>query len=118
MADRRTVSAGWWLCAGALFGCQGVIGGTSDTSGHTGSGSGTGATGSMGAGGGAGSGTSTGTGGGPDACAAAGASLQVGRTLLRRMTRPELDHTVRDLLGATNDPASAIAPDERIGPFF
>jgi hypothetical protein len=34
------------------------------------------------------------------------------------MTRPELNHTVRDLLGISYDAASAIAPDERIGPFF
>jgi hypothetical protein len=34
------------------------------------------------------------------------------------MTRPELNHTVRDLLGISNDPAASIAPDERIGPFF
>jgi hypothetical protein len=34
------------------------------------------------------------------------------------MTRPQFDNTVRDLLGQTGDPAAAIAPDERIGPFY
>jgi hypothetical protein len=108
----------WRVLAGLmLLSCQGVIG----TAGPSGtSGPGVGPTGSTGAGGATGSGTGsgTGTGGGPDACAAAGAALQVGRTLLRRMTRPELDHTVRDLLGISNDAAAGIAPDERIGPFF
>lgn len=43
--------------------------------------------------------------------------LQVGLTRLRRLTRSEFNHTVRDLLGSTGDPADAISPDERIGPF-
>jgi len=52
-------------------------------------------------------------------CAQQGPALRVGRTLLRRLTRAELDHTVRDLLGVPdNDPAAALAPDEKIGPFF
>jgi Protein of unknown function (DUF1592)/Protein of unknown function (DUF1588)/Protein of unknown function (DUF1595)/Protein of unknown function (DUF1585)/Protein of unknown function (DUF1587) len=106
-----------------LSSCTGVIGGAGPSGGSSTSGSGAGSTGSTGSGGGTGSGTGTGAGtgsggGGPDACAAAGAALQVGRTLLRRMTRPELDHTVRDLLGTTGDAAAGIAPDERIGPFF
>jgi hypothetical protein len=42
----------------------------------------------------------------------------VGRTLLSRLTRPQFDNTVHELLGNTNNPSSVIAPDERIGPFY
>jgi hypothetical protein len=45
-------------------------------------------------------------------------TLRVGRTRLRRMTRSQLNHTVRDLLGATGTPADAVSPDESIGPFY
>src|SRR5262249_10597361 len=51
-------------------------------------------------------------------CAMQGAGVHAGRTRVRRLTRSQYDHTVRDLLGiADSDPAAAIAPDERIGPF-
>lgn len=49
-------------------------------------------------------------------CSAA-ATARVGLTKLRRLTRAELNHTVRDLLGIDGAPANAISPDERIGPF-
>jgi len=52
------------------------------------------------------------------ACAAKNGVLDVGRTRLRRMTRDQFNNTVSDLIGATGEPASAITPDERIGPFF
>lgn len=42
---------------------------------------------------------------------------QVGLTKLRRLTRTEFNHTVRDLLGVDGTPADVISPDERIGPF-
>lgn len=42
---------------------------------------------------------------------------QVGLTKLRRLTRTEFNHTVRDLLGIDTSPADLISPDERIGPF-
>lgn len=51
-------------------------------------------------------------------CAAQAGMLQVGLTKLRRMTRDELNHTLRDLLGVTGTPADALAPDESIGPFY
>src|SRR5690606_24510544 len=51
------------------------------------------------------------------ACAAKNGVLDVGRTRLRRMTRDQFNNTVSDLIGATGEPASAITPDERIGPF-
>lgn len=51
------------------------------------------------------------------ACAEFNGVLNVGLTKLRRLTRDQLDNTVRDLLGVTGNPASALAPDERIGPF-
>lgn len=47
----------------------------------------------------------------------AGAPAHVGLTRLRRLTRTELNNTVRDLLGIDTDPAAAISPDERVGPF-
>lgn len=43
--------------------------------------------------------------------------LHVGNTPLRRLSRAEYDRTVRDLLGVEGNPSSALAPDERIGPF-
>ena len=52
------------------------------------------------------------------ACAAKNGVLDVGRTRLRRMTRDQFNNTVGDLMGAADDPASAITPDERIGPFY
>lgn len=52
----------------------------------------------------------------PLACGA-GSAARVGLTKLRRLTRAELNHTVRDLLGIDTSPADAISPDERIGPF-
>jgi hypothetical protein len=54
----------------------------------------------------------------PEECATqTGDALRVGRTRLRRLTRTELDHTVRDLLNVTDNPASALTPDEHVGPF-
>lgn len=44
--------------------------------------------------------------------------MRAGLTKLRRLTRSEFNHTVRDLLGVTGTPADALAPDESIGPFF
>jgi hypothetical protein len=51
-------------------------------------------------------------------CAETKGTLRIGRTLLRRMTRAQLDHTVRDLLGTAATPAAALSPDEKIGPFY
>lgn len=45
--------------------------------------------------------------GGPAACTTRG----VGPTPIRRLTRLEYDHTVRDLLGATSSAAAAFLPD-------
>jgi len=50
-------------------------------------------------------------------CSTLGSELSMGRTPLRRLTRAQYDSTVQDLLGATGNPAQALAPDERIGPF-
>jgi hypothetical protein len=43
--------------------------------------------------------------------------VRVGRTPLRRLTRSQLDNTLRDLVGATGSPAGVLAADEHIGPF-
>ncbi len=53
-----------------------------------------------------------------EACAKqTGAALKVGRSRLSRLTRTQLDHTLRDLLGVAGSPSSALTPDETVGPF-
>jgi hypothetical protein len=37
---------------------------------------------------------------------------------LRRLTRSQYDHTVRDLLGIDGNPSALLAPDEKVGAFF
>jgi hypothetical protein len=104
------------LCAALVaLGCQGTIDSPQGA-----------APAPSGAGGSSGNGSS-GTGGDPmtgisgdpaELCAQQSDTLRIGRTRLRRLTRTQLDNTVRDLLGAEGTPADAIAPDERIGPFY
>ncbi len=45
------------------------------------------------------------------------AVLDVGLSKLRRLTRTQLNNTLRDLVGAQGEPAAMLVPDERIGPF-
>ena len=122
------------LVALLLLGCQGDLqgppapggdatgsGGGSGTAGASGTGVGAGTGGTAagsGAGGVAGTGAVAGTGGIVDdsACIQDGV-LRIGRTRLRRMTKSQLDHSVRDLLGIDTAPAAALSPDESIGPF-
>jgi hypothetical protein len=52
-----------------------------------------------------------------EACAATNGVLNTGVTRLRRMTRTQLNNTIRDLVGVTGSPANGLAPDEHIGPF-
>ena len=98
------------LLVALAAGCTGVVGGagggvTPDPGGSAG------APGSGGLGGG----------GGPDAtaadCAKSGGVLNAGVTPLRRLTRDQFNNTVRDLIGATGQPADNLADDEKIGPF-
>jgi hypothetical protein len=42
----------------------------------------------------------------------------VGISPLRRLTRSQYNNTIRDLLGIDGDPASQLAPDEKVGAFF
>jgi uncharacterized protein DUF1592/uncharacterized protein DUF1588/uncharacterized protein DUF1595/uncharacterized protein DUF1585/uncharacterized protein DUF1587 len=99
-----------------LLGCQGVIGNSSQQAGSGGSGV---------VGGPGGAGAGTGTGGTPPIttttvstlCAQMQGSVHAGRTPLRRLTRSQIDNTLRDLVGASGSPASVLAPDEHIGPF-
>jgi hypothetical protein len=51
------------------------------------------------------------------ACAENNGVLNVGLTKLRRLTRDQLNNTLRDLLGVTGNKTADIAPDEHIGPF-
>ena len=92
-------------------------GGSQSGAGGTTAGSATG--GASGAGTSGSAGTQGGTGGivSDTSCIEDG-TLRIGRTRLRRMTRSQLDHTVRDLLGSTGSPANAVSPDESIGPFY
>ena len=98
----------------ATLACQGTI-----ENGGPGSSVSPGSGGSSGnAGGGAGD-PGTGITGNPaELCREQGAMLSIGRTRLRRLTRTEVNNTVRDLLGTPGTPADALAPDERIGPFY
>jgi hypothetical protein len=140
--DMRSSLTRHLACCAALIalGCSGAIdapgsdpglgaGGTDATPGKGGSGStgnagngaaaGKGGSGSAGSGGGsAGQSGAGGTNPSEQDCAnQTGDALRVGRTRLRRLTRTELDHTVRDLLNVTDNPSSALTPDEQVGPF-
>jgi hypothetical protein len=116
--------------AGATSGTTGGSGGSKATGGAGGAGgAGTGGastggstTGGSGGTGGSGSDGAGGTGGIVDPpeeqCSMeTGNAIRVGRTRLRRLTRTQFEHTVRDLLGATGSPAAGISPDETVGPF-
>jgi Protein of unknown function (DUF1588)/Protein of unknown function (DUF1592)/Protein of unknown function (DUF1595)/Protein of unknown function (DUF1585)/Protein of unknown function (DUF1587) len=52
------------------------------------------------------------------ACAEKAGVLDTGRTPLRRLTRAELDNSVRSLLGVEAAAATSVTPDERMGPFY
>ncbi len=120
-----------------LAGCTGEVDGTGGSASAAGTSSSTGggssATGgaagtSAGKGGGNTGGTGATTGGNSGSAGVGGSVddiceqnmgvLRVGRTRLRRLTRSQLDNTLRDLVGATGNPSNAIAPDEQIGPFY
>jgi Protein of unknown function (DUF1592)/Protein of unknown function (DUF1588)/Protein of unknown function (DUF1595)/Protein of unknown function (DUF1585)/Protein of unknown function (DUF1587) len=69
----------------------------------------------------------TGTQGGPlptdrdgvaTACKAKAGVLETGRTPLRRLTRSELDNSVRALLQVEAAAATSVTPDEKMGPFY
>ena len=107
----------------AALGCQGSIGAHSGSGGHMGA---TGQAGGSitGVAGGTGNVGITGIGGGGGtvdptvaACMASNGALNAGLTPARRLTRDQLNNTVRDLIGATGTPADALGPDEKIGPF-
>ena len=104
-----------FLLAGAV-GCQGAIGGHTGSTGQGGSSisgvAGSGNTGITGIGGGGGTVDPV-----VAACMSSNGALNAGLTPARRLTRDQLNNTVRDLLGATGTPADALAPDEKIGPF-
>jgi hypothetical protein len=52
------------------------------------------------------------------ACDERSGSVSLGLTKLRRLTRPQLDNTLRDLLSVTSNPSAGLSPDERMGPFL
>ena len=53
-----------------------------------------------------------------DACKAKGGRLETGRTPLRRLTRTELDNSIRALLQVEAAAATSVTPDEKMGPFY
>jgi len=53
-----------------------------------------------------------------DACKAKAGVLETGRTPLRRLTRAELDNSVRALLQVEAAAATSVTPDEKMGPFY
>jgi Protein of unknown function (DUF1592)/Protein of unknown function (DUF1588)/Protein of unknown function (DUF1595)/Protein of unknown function (DUF1585)/Protein of unknown function (DUF1587) len=53
-----------------------------------------------------------------DACKAKAGVLETGRTPLRRLTRAELDNSIRALLQVEAAAATSVTPDERMGPFY
>lgn len=86
----------------------------------------TGLDGGGGAGGSASAGESAGTVGGSEGGASEGGSEggvpgcedpSAGPTALRRLTATQYNHTVRDLIGYTDDAAADFSADERVGPF-
>jgi len=124
-----------WSSAVVLLGCTGTV-----ATNVAGDAAGNGASGGQGTGGSSagsapvssgGSGASAGTGGSSggsagsaggeptasDCAAQTGAALKLGRSRLSRLTRTQLDHTLRDLLGVTGSPSSSLTPDETVGPF-
>jgi len=110
------------LPAGAGAGTSlGGAGGSAAANGGTGAGSSTGGTsGTKGGASGGSSGGASGTGAEPTdaACdAQTGSALKIGRSRLSRLTRTQLDHTLRDLLGVTGNPSSSLTPDQTVGPF-
>ncbi|HEY0706197.1 MAG TPA: DUF1592 domain-containing protein [Polyangia bacterium] len=52
------------------------------------------------------------------ACLAASARPSVGVSPLRRLTRTQYNHTVRDLLGLQGDHAASLGLDEKVGHFY
>jgi len=52
------------------------------------------------------------------ACKAKAGAVETGRTPLRRLTRAELDNSIRSLLQVDAAAASSVTPDEKMGPFY
>ena len=78
---------------------------------------GDGAGGSSSSSAGGGSGGASGVGGGTSTTQSGCTTISPGATPLRRLTQPEYDNTVRDLLADTSNPATTFPPDQRIGDF-
>jgi hypothetical protein len=108
-------AAGSLACTAQVLGDGRSGSGSFDEGSGAGSGSGSGASGGVSGGSGGGLGST------PEeieaACEAIRGKLDVGLTRLRRLTRVELDNTVRTLFGIEAGAVETIAPDERIGPF-
>lgn len=54
---------------------------------------------------------------GDAACAALNGRTDAGLTKLRRLTRAQLNNTLRDLFGISDNPAGGLSPDAAVGPF-
>src|SRR3954470_11234451 len=107
---RARMRASLVLCSMlAVASCTGKIGETESSSASGGSSTGGGASATAGGTGGGTSGATTSSGGGGSSIA----SASVGR----RLTRAELDNTVRDLLGDTTAPATKFLIEDEFRPF-
>jgi hypothetical protein len=53
-----------------------------------------------------------------EACKAKAGRLETGRTPLRRLTRTELDNSIRALFQVEAAAATSVTPDEKMGPFY
>ncbi len=95
-----------------LSGCTGVIGGSDGADSTNPGGPGPGTPGNPGASGG------TGVGGGETPDCSATAMPSVGVVPLRRLTRSQYSHTIRDLLGLPGDYAGQLGLDEKVGLFY
>ena len=76
-----------------------------------------GSIGDAGTGAGGAGGPGTGGPGGTSTTQAVCTTLSPGASPLRRLTQPEYNNTVRDLLGDSSNPANAFPPDQRQGDF-
>jgi hypothetical protein len=108
--------------AGADDGSGDGVGGTSSagaagTSGNNNGGSSSGASGASGSGNGSGVGGNAGVGGtgiaggGPTPQCADQAAITAGKAPIRRLTIPEYNHTVRDIIGEMSNPAFSFPPE-------
>lgn len=119
MGGRSGLSV-WAACALGIVACSGTVHteGDPDDAWHGASGAGAATSGSNGQAGNAGNGGSgAGNGGGSGAAGANNGPLIASESIARRMSRSELDHVLRDLLGDTANAASEVLSEDAYSPY-